>query len=168
MKQLLAMGLCLFLIHSAQAQSLITFTSGDFDGGSIKVNFTGGGVLTGTFSGDNFKLESTFTGGVPVIPTSNESAEDISIPSEFSLDQNYPNPFNPSTNISYTIARPAAISIQVYNSIGALVATINQGTQVPGSYTATFDASHLATGLYIYALSVDNQVLSSKKMLLIK
>ena len=49
-----------------------------------------------------------------------------------------------------------------------LVATINEGNRPAGSYTATFNAGNLATGLYIYALYVDNRMLSSNKMLLIK
>ena len=167
MKHFFALSMCLILFQTAQAQSLITFASGDFEGGNISINWTGGGVLTGAFGGENIKVVSDFPDGINLIPTSSES-EEISIPSDFTLDQNYPNPFNPSTNISYTIARPSEVSIRIYNSIGALVSSINEGSKAPGNYTTTFNASSLATGMYIYTLSVDNQVVSSKKMLLIK
>jgi hypothetical protein len=167
MKNLLALGMCLFLFHSAQAQSLITFASGDFEGGNISINWTGGGVVTGAFGGENIKVVSDFPDGINLIPTSSEN-EEISIPTEFVLEQNYPNPFNPSTNISYSIARPSEVSIRIYNSIGALVSSINEGSRAPGNYTVTFNASNLATGMYIYTLSADNQIVSTKKMLLIK
>jgi hypothetical protein len=37
-----------------------------------------------------------------------------------------------------------------------------------GEYKIDFDASHLASGVYFYSLWIDNQIISSKKMLLVK
>lgn len=83
--------------------------------------------------------------------TSNESfGEDV--PASFALSQNYPNPFNPSTQISYTLQGVSEVNLSVYAIDGTLVATLVSGTQPAGSYEVAFDASELASGLYLYRL----------------
>ena len=41
--------------------------------------------------------------------------DDITLPGAFSLFQNYPNPFNPTTTIRYAIAKPARVTLIVYD-----------------------------------------------------
>ena len=84
----------------------------------------------------------------------------------FSLGQNYPNPFNPTTHIDYSIAKGGFVSLKVYNILGQEVSTIFSGNQKAGSYTATFDGTKLASGVYFYKLQSTNQVLAKKLMLL--
>ncbi len=90
-----------------------------------------------------------------------------SLPTKFSLSQNYPNPFNPSTVISYTIPKSGNITLKIYNILGQEVATAFQGFQTAGSYTANFDASRLASGVYFYRLQA-GQFNETKKMMLMK
>lgn len=98
---------------------------------------------------------------------SNED-EVTTIPLEYSLDQNYPNPFNPSTNIQFTLAATSNVTLEVYNMLGQKVATILQGQKMnAGNYTQVFDASRLASGMYVYRISTPNFV-QSRTMLLIK
>lgn len=73
----------------------------------------------------------------------------VDTPDEFSLDGNYPNPFNPSTNINFGLPEQAAISINVYNMLGQRVATLINSTLDAGYHTTQFDASRLASGIYI-------------------
>lgn len=89
------------------------------------------------------------------------------IPNKFDLSQNYPNPFNPSTEIKYSITKQGKVSLEVYNLLGQKVATIVNETQNPGNYTINFDASKLASGVYVYRIQSDNRSLA-KKMVLIK
>ncbi len=94
-------------------------------------------------------------GGEPVVPAS------------FSLSQNYPNPFNPTTQIEYRIAKSGFVSLKVYNLLGQEVATLFSGDEQPGNYSATFDGSKLASGLYFYRLTAQGYS-KVMKMLMIK
>ena len=89
-------------------------------------------------------------------------------PLEYSLDQNYPNPFNPSTNIQFTLAATSNVTLEVYNMLGQKVATLLQGQKMnAGNHTQIFDASSLASGMYVYRISTPNFV-QSRTMMLIK
>lgn len=96
--------------------------------------------------------------------TSNEIAE---IPNGFSLEQNYPNPFNPSTNISYSVPQTGKVTLEVYNLQGQKVSSLVNGVQSAGSYTVSFNAANLASGVYVYKLTA-GATTSIKKMTLIK
>ena len=89
------------------------------------------------------------------------------LPNNYALSQNYPNPFNPTTKIEYSIPKAGYVSLKVYNSLGELVTTLFAGQQHPGNYVATFDGSHLASGVYLYELESGN-VSISKKFVLMK
>jgi hypothetical protein len=88
-------------------------------------------------------------------------------PGTSSLDQNHPNPFNPSTGISYSIPRKQFVSLKVYNLLGSEVTTLVGKEQEPGSYTVSFDAGQLASGVYFYRLSTGAYV-SVKRMTVMK
>lgn len=85
----------------------------------------------------------------------------------YRLNQNYPNPFNPSTVISYDLKKAGRVKLQVYNSLGQLVANLVDGTQAAGTHKVTFNAAELNSGLYFYKLQADNFV-QTKKMILVK
>jgi hypothetical protein len=85
----------------------------------------------------------------------------------FNLAQNYPNPFNPTTKISYTIPERNNVSLKIYDMLGREVATLVNTTKEAGNYEVNFNASNLASGLYIYKLTAGNFV-STKKMMLLK
>ena len=85
----------------------------------------------------------------------------------FGLSQNYPNPFNPSTNIDYAIQTKSMVTIKVIDLTGRLIETLVGRTQEPGYYQVLWDASHFASGVYLYKFQAGdfNQ---TKKCLLIK
>lgn len=88
-------------------------------------------------------------------------------PDEYSLSQNYPNPFNPVTKISYSFGRPDLVTLKVYDMLGNEIATLVNGRQEGGSYTADFDGSALSSGVYFYKLTIGSFT-ETKKMTLIK
>jgi len=96
-------------------------------------------------------------------------------PTHYSLEQNYPNPFNPSTSIGYQLAGKSHVTLKVYDLLGRELATLVDEVKSSGSYTATFNASSLPSGVFFYRLTTNaissgqTQSFSSvKKMLLLK
>ncbi len=92
---------------------------------------------------------------------------DNSIPSEYKLEQNYPNPFNPSTTIQYSLKESGKVDLAVYNMLGQKVLALVNEFQNTGTHHVKFDASHLASGIYIYRIKTNNFT-ASKKLLLLK
>ncbi|MCL4512257.1 MAG: T9SS type A sorting domain-containing protein [Bacteroidetes bacterium] len=88
-------------------------------------------------------------------------------PTDFQLDQNYPNPFNPTTVISYQLSAVSNVTLRVYNVLGQEVTTLVNERQNPGSYTVTFNASNLPSGVYFYRLRAGSYV-SVKKLVVLK
>ena len=81
--------------------------------------------------------------------------------------QNYPNPFNPTTEIRFSITEGGKTTLIVYDMLGRAVRGLVNGNLSPGTYTATFNASDLSTGMYIYVLTSGDARLT-KKMVLTK
>lgn len=89
------------------------------------------------------------------------------IPGTFSLAQNYPNPFNPTTNIRYSLAEKSHVELSVYNVLGQKIANLVSTDQVAGEYSAPWDASRVASGVYFYRLETE-KFTATKKMMLVK
>jgi hypothetical protein len=88
------------------------------------------------------------------------------LPVSYQLGQNYPNPFNPTTVINYTIPKAGNVSLKVYNLLGQEVATLVNGYQSASKYQVSFNASKLASGIYLYTIKADNFTQTMKMMLM--
>jgi aminopeptidase N len=95
------------------------------------------------------------------------SLEDLTFPTQFSLEQNYPNPFNPSTTIEFNIPQNGFITLKVFNVLGREVATLVNGQVEAGKHKVEFDASNLNSGVYFYKVE-SGSFADTKKMILIK
>ena len=89
------------------------------------------------------------------------------IPTTYDLAQNFPNPFNPSTTIRYQIPQDGIVTLKIYDILGSEVATLVNEEKVAGKYEVNFNASSLASGVYIYKIQSISFV-NSKKMILLK
>ena len=78
---------------------------------------------------------------------------DADLPTGYRLEANYPNPFNPQTTLTYTVPAPGYVFLQIHDVQGRTVETLIDGFQAPGTYTHTFDADHLTSGVYFYTLA---------------
>jgi hypothetical protein len=92
---------------------------------------------------------------------------EIGLPVTYELFQNYPNPFNPATTIRFQIPEKARVTLKIFNALGEEVTELLNEEKEAGYYEANFNASSLASGVYIYTL-MSNGYFSSKKMLLVK
>jgi hypothetical protein len=89
-------------------------------------------------------------------------------PKSFFLFQNYPNPFNPTTVIKYRLAVSGFVRLTVYNGVGQVVATLENGVmKEPGSYAVRFNAENLPSGVYFYRLQAGSFT-ETKKMVLLR
>jgi GH35 family endo-1,4-beta-xylanase len=102
-----------------------------------------------------------------LVRVSNGAANNDVNPTEFSLGQNYPNPFNPTTHIKYSVPEKSHVSLKVYDILGGEVGTLFEGVQQAGNHVALFDATELASGVYLYRLKANNFV-ETKKLILLK
>jgi hypothetical protein len=96
-----------------------------------------------------------------------EGEDNLTVPTEYSLDQNYPNPFNPSTTINYQLPANNHVSLKVYDILGNLVSTLVDEEMEAGYYSINWNASQLASGIYIYRI-ISGTYVSTKKMILMK
>jgi len=91
-----------------------------------------------------------------------------SFPDNFALYQNYPNPFNPVTTIKFDIAELSVVKLVVYDILGSEAAVLIDNRPFHrGSYAVSFDASGLASGVYLYKI-ITNTFTDAKKMTVVK
>ena len=92
----------------------------------------------------------------------------LEAPHTLKLAPNYPNPFNPSTQIRFTVPNAGQTVVQVYNLLGQRVTTLfNEAAEAGRIYTVAFDATDLASGVYLYQLRHGGQT-QTRRMLLVK
>lgn len=104
---------------------------------------------------------------VPV-PTSIERDDtDSESPSSITLEQNYPNPFNPTTSIRFALRTSDFARLAVYDLLGREVAVLVNEVLPEGEHKIDFDASNLASGVYLYRLESSGRSVM-KRMTLLK
>lgn len=94
-------------------------------------------------------------------------------PTNFNLSQNYPNPFNPSTTIAFDVPNGAHVGIKVYNVNGQLVKTLVDEYVEVGNHFVTWDGTdnngnEITSGVYFYRLEAGSNLISTKRMMLMK
>ncbi len=129
----------------AQGEATAPGFLGDY---KITASFNGmTGAESFTLSKDSEILEITLDNATSIV-------ENETLPKEFALGQNYPNPFNPTTTISYELPQAGFVTLKVSDMLGREVATLVQDKKSAGTHKVAFDASSLASGVYLYRLQV--------------
>ncbi len=83
-----------------------------------------------------------------------------------SLEQNVPNPFNPATVIQFTLSEPIYATLKIFNLRGEQVAVILEKQLAAGTHRVRWNASGLASGMYLYRLEAGDFAQSKKLVLL--
>jgi hypothetical protein len=81
--------------------------------------------------------------------TGTDIGDNHDFPISYHLGNGYPNPFNPSTVIPYETGNAGHVTIRVYDILGRMVATLENGPQSAGKHQVRFDASGLTSGKYL-------------------
>lgn len=107
-------------------------------------------------------------GTLPVDFTGNE-------PETAVLKGAFPNPFNIGTNISFYLAEPAEVTIDIYNTRGQLIKRLadNKNFCTGERHIVRWDGqdkdgSTVSTGVYLYLIQTGSGFRDSEKMLLLK
>ena len=155
-----------------EGQTFIGSTNVLTDGsGNASINITfpvavpGGKFITATAT-DTAGNTSEFSQCRIVQGTTSVGSLLEEVPQVFALKQNYPNPFNPSTKIVYRVKSRESVSLRVFDVLGREVATLVNGVSEPGENSATFDGSHLSSGVYFYRLQAGDFTMTRKMLLL--
>jgi gluconolactonase len=98
-----------------------------------------------TAGGSVYRIRTVLT-SAPVSPGVPEKG--------YRLGVNYPNPFNPVTTIEYALAATGFVELKVFDLLGREVATLVDGVQQGGDHRVRFDATGLASGVYLCRLRV--------------
>ncbi len=89
------------------------------------------------------------------------------------LVSNYPNPFNPETTVSFELAEPAEVVIELFNSRGQLVRTLVDDRLEAGQHQALWDGNNyqqepVSSGVYFSRMTVYDQHVGTQKMMMVK
>ncbi len=129
------------------------------EGELARVEFTVGNMDDAVLSGSGLLNAGT--------ETSLGKAQLDRAPSSITLEANYPNPFKGSTTISYGLPTDGQVTIDVYSITGQKVRTLVNRKESAGTHKVTFDASGLASGMYMYRLTVGD-VTKTGRMTVVK
>jgi len=128
----------------------------------ISYSFGGGGLSRAAYSGEDpgighsGRISLGASGTIRLSGQSQHVTRPAELPRSFALHQNYPNPFNPKTIMRYELPEDAVVTLRVYDMLGREVAVLVEGMQSAGTHSAAFDASDLASGVYLARFTAGN------------
>jgi len=136
-----------------------------------------GGTVAGKIVNMGFPFESVYPDSARNIlmskilafferPMSVQRKEETN-PTNFSLSQNYPNPFNPTTVINYQLSADSKVTLKIFDLLGQVVATLEDGAVRAGVHAAVFEGRNLSSGVYFYRLQAGDYT-ETRKMILTK
>jgi len=123
-------------------------------------------VVFAVVAGDSRpEIEDAASRASSVILSVDQPGIPTQLPSSFKLIGNYPNPFNPTTIVSFEMPHKGEYLFEVINMLGQIVHKQKTNTQ-PGIVNVFFDGNSFASGAYFYRITVEEQSLAGKMMLL--
>ncbi len=154
---------------------LINLNEGDFDPTDLKrLEALGFKVQTSTNENGDVAIKLVRIGENTDDPadTAAKQVDGSDLPEGFELSQNYPNPFNPTTTISYSIAEPSQVTIELFNINGQKVRSLVDCFESSGTHSVVWDSRNnegeqVSSGIYFYRLTAGD-VTVSKKMNFLK
>ena len=99
--------------------------------------------------------------------------DDIVIPSTTKLVGNFPNPFNPTTTIQYDLNKSGFVQIEIFNVKGQKIKSLVNQNQTAGNQSVIWNGVNekgvnVGSGLFLYKLVFNGNVLSMRKCIMLK
>lgn len=116
-----------------------------------------------TVVGNIHGIMHTSSGGVSEV----EENTVTPAPRQYDLDQNYPNPFNPSTVIEFSVPYASYVTLKVFDVLGQTISTLVNEPMSAGSYSVSWNATGIASGVYFYRLQAES-FSETKKLVLLR
>lgn len=139
-----------------------------FDRSSVFINWNFSGKNTTILTGHLFVNITDPSDFISDLDLTDIKEVKDQVPDDYNLAQNFPNPFNPTTTIKFYLKQGGKVKLDVYNMIGQKVDELLNQELPSGFHEIEFNASGLASGVYIYRLSIGTRFTSVKKMILEK
>jgi len=117
-------------------------------------------------SSDLFTANGDFVIQDMIIANSQGAMDASYAPQAISLSKAYPNPFNPTTTIDVNLHQDGFASVKVYNLMGQQVAVLAEGNMSANTYSLTWDAKDVPSGLYMVKAESAGNMATEKLMLL--
>lgn len=146
----------------------------DYGFGITNDNY-GNVYLTGSFKSPNMSfgniyLSNTTSGYYDVfvakindVTSINNSENDDEL-----IVNNYPNPLNEFTVFEYKVLHGGYVKLDILDLMGRKITTLVDQKLSKGVYKTYFETGDLKSGIYLYQLSIDGKVISTKKMIIVK
>jgi hypothetical protein len=131
--------------------------------GSVSTILTGAGFGDIT-DPDNHFIVNTINPNKQTIKSDDDYNEII----EFGIQQNYPNPFNPFTTVEFSIKEESNVKLILYSLLGEELKVIVNDVLDTGIYKRIINGSDLPSGVYFYSLKINDNVISTRKMVLLR
>ena len=74
----------------------------------------------------------------------------------------YPNPFITTTTVEFELSKPGNINITIYNRLGQIIESIDQGNIQQGKHQHIWNASGLPNGIYFVQVRAGQEVTTQK------
>lgn len=87
--------------------------------------------------------DSLYTGGFLF-----SDVDEKQIPEKFEVSEAFPNPFNPSATLTVTLKERIRFSVDIYNSAGELMYTVNEEEREAGVYPLEIRLNGFSSGVY--------------------
>ncbi len=123
-----------------------------------------GWVIAYEINGNFFRTPGDTDGLYPL--TSAVTPSPTPIVTSHLIATNFPNPFNPTTTIQFSTPVAGLVNLTVFDVLGRQVATLVNDNLSAGTYTTPFEAVSLPSGMYMYRLTLNNQSIVNRMLLL--
>jgi hypothetical protein len=141
-------------IYDLTTQALLAELSGVYEIPPNPVTSPGGKFYLVFSTNDN-----TPANGWEAWYSINTSVEEPTEEPVFSI---FPNPANEQLNIEFNLPQTSTVSIQIFNTMGAMAAELHNGQLHAGQQRLEWDAGHLPKGLYFCRVQAGQETFTQK------